>query len=102
MATDIGPGTLLICINDAKEYGCIELTKGAIYIVEKNKPRTGPCDSCRKMDAVILKGKPHYYCLCLFRPLNDGDTSLVENEKEFDDFKGSEVKEITPRQTEKV
>ena len=88
MTADIGPGTVLVCVNDgapviASRY---RLTKGAIYVCEAVERCLLPCpwDQCGYI-GVRVKGKgdakKYLYCPNFFRPLNDGDTSLVEHEK---------------------
>ena len=90
---EIGPGTALICIKwDMPEDADDVLTVGALYFCEEvidTDPYICPWDGCGTI-GIGLKGKAcsccnkHYpYCVSLFRPLNDGDTSLVETEKEL-------------------
>lgn len=95
--TEIGPGTPLICINANPPVGavgslCETLTLGALYtcLEVQSDPESLPCpwDQCGTT-GIQLREK---YCSCyatnwafcpnLFRPLNDGDTSLVEDELE--------------------
>lgn len=97
MAEAIGPGTPLICISETQPSALFwfkppKLTNGALYFCEElyteDAHRSETCcpwDSCGKI-GIRLKdirtkagGRPPY-CPNLFRPLNDGDTSLVKNE----------------------
>jgi hypothetical protein len=85
--TDIGPGTPLICIRRPKRFPVPEdsLTVGALYtcrlIIER--PGQGRCINCDSRFSLKLREKDFAvnYCECLFRPLNDGDTSLVDAEE---------------------
>lgn len=100
MPADVGPGTLLVCIsngNGSKIGDYYDLTVGAIYTVAeiipfdpKSKLVCCECgERCRPF-TLRQKLKPHdallvVYCITLFRPLNDGDTSLVSAEEEIED-----------------
>lgn len=82
--TAIGPGTPLICVHAWPEYG---LTEGALYTCDgvEPLPYNAPveCTACHgtgKALYYIRNRGPQPYCEKLFRPLNDGDTSLVETE----------------------
>jgi hypothetical protein len=107
MAGDVGPGTVLICIRGGwhgeswhkGKYKIAKVTEGAIYICDgiNNNPDIPGFPSYRSGTSIYLKGKhevvpfgPYKGRRCSwkldrFRPLNDGDTSLVENEKEIED-----------------
>lgn len=93
MSADIGPGTPLICI-----AGCVwesgKLTEGALYFCKEivawnDESRMPPgvtrsynCGFCTKTghDFIVVKDQPNgEFCPARFRPLNDGDTSLVED-----------------------
>lgn len=81
--TDIGPGTCLICIKGTAEPE--RLTKGALYVceyIEGNEIGNWEWewDGCNCTSCIAVIGKEMEYCLCHFKPLNDGETSLVENE----------------------
>lgn len=81
MAEAIGPGTPLICINDWQGNGFdTKLSTGALYFCETINSYKS-CPLCKSDIGITLRGKTVWaYSVCLFRPLNDGDTSLVENE----------------------
>lgn len=98
MSAEIGPGTVLICLvsrHPTDMPKAFHIFKGAIYICAEVIPGDEceePCnyDGCTG-PGITLKDKPvefeedgelwqYFYCPNLFRPLNDGDTSLVENE----------------------
>lgn len=102
MAEAIGPGTMLVCVKFSRPFEgdngptCGDLTVGAIYRCRKvhtvQDIDVYPCpwDGCGA-EAFLLEDRfcdcfnmwlP--YCPNLFRPLNDGDTSLVEKECERD------------------
>lgn len=97
MAEAIGPGTPLICVK-WYEYPDMRiddrthiLTEGALYICEfvADTPYDDMCpwDNCGITGIGVvgkgLRGNHNWaYCPNLFRPLNDGDTSLVDAEKE--------------------
>lgn len=100
-AQPIGPGSILICTSTAlneQRIPELRLTMGALYCVAEMGPwAEGVCDACGSCQAaVVLKGKDriyrsHFsshtlagYCPSQFRPLNDGDASLVENEQTDD------------------
>lgn len=91
----IGPGTPLICVKFSWPFGhppCdetrLDLDPGAMYFCEavvEGDDMECPWDGCGRTGYAI-QGKrcscwSYIYCPNLFRPLNDGDTSLV-NEKE--------------------
>lgn len=99
--TDIGPGTILRCVsdkgNDEEPHlpRAFNLTVGALYTCDEIKDGSnyGTCHVCYlTCDPITLKEKsggfwfgPWFfecvaYCVTLFRPLNDGDTSLAEQE----------------------
>ncbi len=111
--TAIGPGTPLICVTPNNPLSrCVPIYVGSIYFCEavhsfptrsalQGYMECCPHDGC---DTVItLKGHIHPlggrcgYCPNKFRPLNDGDTSLVDAEKEIED-----VGTPTERQDSKV
>lgn len=106
MADAIGPGSALICVSNAQnelsfsgtpEYN---ITIGALYTVDRlGHSMTGrvcPVDGCSEV-GLILKDKPLWYgrgmmyCSNQFKPLNDGDTSLVDAEEEADDWEQVKV-----------
>lgn len=111
MAADVGPGTPLVCIKWVRPEGatlgdaCSKLTVDAIYICKEvghESVGTCPWDDCGKT-WYSLEGK---YCGChnmdlpycpnLFRPLNDGDTSLVDAEVTYDMQNGIDLhRELT-------
>jgi hypothetical protein len=98
----IGPGTPLICISLGVSHARLDkgfdLTLGALYSCEEIIPADWIetlCPDCNKAcDGLRLRGKLEecslgykvVYCSTLFHPLNDGDTSLVEEEKEKEDL----------------
>jgi hypothetical protein len=101
MAAEIGKGSLVVCVNNHaptqwynRYYKTSPLTVGAIYQVVKVHEQYSdraqcPWDKCGTVgywlrDKKSFTGRWVKYCPNLFRPLNDGDTSLVENEKEID------------------
>jgi hypothetical protein len=89
----IGPGSLVVCIkNLCKVTGPNDLTLGAVYRIDTifSSASIGlnwSCVSCRgKTLCKIIEKHRFIYCpVCTFKPLNDGDTSLVEHEKELED-----------------
>lgn len=102
MAAEIGKGSILICIKNEppsygyqKEYALAPLTVKAMYTVRMiftHNHGHCPWDNCGHTGLFIEEkgfegskpGKVAYICYCpnLFRPLNDGDTSLVKDEKD--------------------
>jgi hypothetical protein len=98
MAAEIGPGSILVCVDWFRPEGTYDkdpeksnLTVGAIYRCSEILDAGGlsrmqcPWDECGTR-GVQLEGRSIFcYCPNLFKPLNDGDTSLVENEKEIED-----------------
>lgn len=118
MTEAIGPGTVLICIDDRPAptgYNFPEdkLTKHAIYVCEKivrsSSGTICPWDGCSEK-GIILEGKQGtlrfgfkvrpLYCPSLFRPLNDGDTSLVKDE--INELERYKAPPITTPQSPKV
>jgi hypothetical protein len=105
MAAEIGPGTPLICIDDSPAFATgrkIPITKDAMYFCERIKryPYNGCArDKCNAR--IWIKGLRKSMCPARFKPLNDGDTSLVEAEKEKEDaIQGGETPKIaTPKET---
>jgi hypothetical protein len=87
---DIGPGTILVCVEAAgpgAEGTSSELTEGAIYTCEDAHPTSlsdafwnGFCECGELCLRVHIVGKPWCYCHTLFRPLIDGLPEIVENE----------------------
>lgn len=91
----IGPGTPLICISTGHtgdEEPWANLTLGAMYHCDEVIPPEDVetyCPDCSTPDCVpitlkekrrrTIRGQFVVYCTTLFRPLNDGDTSLVED-----------------------
>lgn len=105
-AQPIGPGSIVVCtsakqmLSDFPPPG-YRLTVGALYCVEAIRPWGDRCpvDDCH--EGFVLKGRAMRgismrgigpvilgYCPSQFRPLNDGDTSLVENEATDTDGSG--------------
>lgn len=89
----IEPGVALVCIKDDTTLGDdVEktLTQGSIYMCEEVHEADivqlltyGCCGFCgENPPRVHLVERDWCYCICLFRPLNDGDTSLVKDEEE--------------------
>lgn len=91
--SEIGPGTPLICKSAAALKGHeVALTEGALYACSEVRPaeQTLPstkeflycsfCNAIKEHDFLRVRGQVVWYCPQRFRPLNDGDTSLVENE----------------------
>ena len=91
MTAEIGPGTLLICIKPHTLRGSIAdpIYEGSMYTCEKltsvyrgqTSTHCGFCGSEHLF--VVLRGhnKGYPWCPTRFRPLNDGDTSLVKDEE---------------------
>lgn len=96
MSEAIGPGSALVCVSDAMPGYCQQmydglepLVVGGLYFCEEiGKARFTLCpwDGCGKT-WISLRGKKllsidrHlWYCPNLFKPLNDGDISLVKDE----------------------
>lgn len=98
-AQPIGPGSIVVCVSTGQNelsgrfLPAHHLTKGALYCVEVIRPWANGCplDGCN--EGFVLKGRseryvtpfgnmPFGYCPSQFRPLNDGDTSLVTEEIE--------------------
>lgn len=96
--TAIGPGTPLICIDDSKQDTTLPrqliLHKDALYFCAVvDFEMDGACTFCGcSGPGIQLRGKEgwfpdgsenefqYFYCPSRFRPLNDGDTSLVDAE----------------------
>jgi hypothetical protein len=89
----LGPGTPLICIN---ADGADDLTQDALYTCEEI--HGGEMDQqCEVCDGPVCVGRVHLvgkyfhhflygwgplcYCVMRFKPLNDGDTSLMDDEE---------------------
>lgn len=83
----IAPGKTLVCIRAVScDCGDTHATKDGLYMCEAVAQagflhraffcRTEGCDGC----LVFLKDKNHGLCACCFKPLDDGDTSLVKEE----------------------
>jgi hypothetical protein len=96
MAKPIGPGMCVRCVRTWKSMGHVtrhDVTQGAIYFVERVDVWSHgvcPIDACdravalRERPAVMSSGHRVGYCISLFAPLDDGDTSLVEDEIDQD------------------
>ena len=94
----IGPGTLLRCVAwkplSGSQIDCGDLTVGSIYrcnhVSEDPYGDRCPWDDCGTVGVALVDrfcnclGSYLLYCPNFFRPLNDGDTSLVETEREDD------------------
>lgn len=84
----IVPGRNVRCLRDvACTCGSHKATQGSIYMCEALEPahaahvilcQTIGCDGI----LIAVTGKAHWLCACCFGPLDDGDTSLVEEEIE--------------------
>lgn len=78
MSADLGPGTPLIFIGP--EFWFMPptgLTIGAMYFVNDVRPPI--CHAA----SITLRGEPgNYteYCSCKFKPVNDGERTLTEEE----------------------
>lgn len=82
----IGPGSMLKCIRATEcDCGSHRVTEGALYTCETLEVVEAHARYCGHIGCtgvmVLLKGKPHPFCECCFRPLDDGDTSLVVDEE---------------------
>lgn len=90
MAEAIGPGTALICIaKSSNPYTWSnKLTLQALYfcreVTQHKYNELCTTDACGTV-GLRLKNRKGMYCPNLFRPLNDGDTSLVQDEIEAPD-----------------
>jgi hypothetical protein len=92
--TAIGPGTIVQCIRWPSDdpffifHPEVVLTVSALYMVSlvvERPQEIAACIHCRTRSAgvkLVEKNQGVNYCLCLFRPFNDGDTSLVADETE--------------------
>jgi hypothetical protein len=92
MAKPIGPGMCVRCVRTWKSMGhatSYDVTQDAIYFVEEVSRwsyGTCPIDACdraialRERPIIMPSGHRLGYCISLFAPLDDGDTSLVEDE----------------------
>jgi hypothetical protein len=121
--TAIGPGTPLVCVkseqsNPIWQPPANRLTVGAIYFCEKvfgadNNYGCG-LNGCTSQHGYTLRGinswriHPHtgvqcqlLYCSCCFKPLNDGDTSLVEHEEEVVEAEAARIP-IRPQQVKEI
>lgn len=97
--TAIGPGTLLRCIKAPSftqpGYDFLMTTVGSFYLCERVVDSIFLCpeDGCGH-EGLVLKDKSRFkcidgcgtmhtalYCPNLFRPVDDGDTSLVRDEE---------------------
>lgn len=88
MAAEIGPGTLLICVDASEGYrvqsGCgPALARGALYRVAQIEFST--IHKCHRDNCgvyIILEGKDRRsrYCRNRFKPLIDGDGVILEEE----------------------
>lgn len=106
MAAEIGPGSLVVCVEKLPEDDFVrtcpgvQLTPGSIYKVECIQKGWGhqncPCGKDAGIGYRLVERPGPFetefgtaewlaYAPCLFRPLNDGDTSLVEGEKELEE-----------------
>lgn len=84
----IVPGRNVACTKsvDCQFCGQGHATEGSIYMCEgvhDGGPHRIWCetDGCDGF-VVLLKGKTCCYCACCFKPLDDGDQSLVQGEDE--------------------
>lgn len=86
----VGPGTPLKCVKAGTCFcGCTSVTKDALYFCEEVAPphiidhlmHLMHCEGCSCI-TIFVKAKDHGLCADLFIPLNDGETSLVEEEEE--------------------
>lgn len=92
---EIGKGTPLIAIDGSNPYPrntAYPLTVGALYFVDRiweGQPwqnNGGKCPQCNSPVIVSLTQKPSWgYSVCKFRPLNDGDTSMVKADRELEE-----------------
>lgn len=90
MAKDIGPGMCVVCITEmTHNYGDChpdfrQVTPNAIYFVEEvfdHPIAYCPHDNCGSIGLILKDRSPWIYCPNIFKPLDDGDTSLVKAEK---------------------
>lgn len=105
-AQPIGPGSIVICISTGQNSLSIPqgytLTKDALYCVDSIQPWAHGCQICGHCTlGFVLRGRTDRiaqsedgfrilgYCPSQFKPLNDGDTSFVENELSEDDADGA-------------
>lgn len=87
----IVPGRNVVCTKSIQCQWCGvgRASEGSIYMCE-GLNMGGPaheafCSTIGCDGAVILlKDKSCCYCACCFKPLDDGDTSLVQDEEEDD------------------
>lgn len=106
MSDAVGKGTLLICVwANHPEHGDSGLTEGAIYTCDEvcdclRARIIGSCAVCRYKGfrLTIVERQGICYCSCMFRPLNNGDTSKVagEKEKSYDDILTNDAPIKTP------
>lgn len=85
MAAEIGPGTLLICVDVSPPanpaWDVLGLTLNAIYRVESFYDRV-PCmkDGCGPLIRLVGRPTTHAFCRNRFKPLIDGDGVILEEE----------------------
>lgn len=98
------PGASVICIEKVTCPVCetTQATKGAIYLcTEVGMPAPDHDAHClrSKCEGFILRlaGKTCGLCACCFAPLNDGDSSRVEDEVE-DETKGAILHPVTRKE----
>lgn len=85
----IAPGRMVKCIEAAVcDCGEHKVSEGALYRCEVVFPaplghvlffcpRPGKCDGMM----LWVTGRAHGFCACCFKPMDDGDTSLVLDEE---------------------
>lgn len=92
----LGPGMQLVCTQGGGCFcGCSSVTEQAIYTCEEiDLDVLGHTLFCTiegcVMVTIFIVGKEHGFCANRFKPLNDGDTSLVEEEETYDDMLAKE------------
>lgn len=92
----IAPGKVLKCIRSVDcDCGRYHATEGSLYRCETvmyggflHRRFLCDTDGCDGF-LVFLQEKDHGLCACCFRPLDDGDTSLIEGERtmSYDEIK---------------
>lgn len=80
----IAPGRNVVCIRavECQWCGSGRASEGAVYMCESvadGGPLHSACCCTTGCDGfvLLLAGKSCCYCACCFKPLDDGDTSLV-------------------------
>jgi hypothetical protein len=108
LTSAVGPGTLLVCIKeiDPRDEAILpeaKITVGAIYTLKDLvESRTHPGVFGYRLKERDGSYKDRFgntyeyigYYASRFRPLNDGDTSLVENEITIDDATSTKAPEL--------